>query len=82
MQGKVGTSASTQLGSIVTYTVQSGAGTGTRTVHASLGGLSFTAGPIATGGALSVTLSKAGSNTWARTACPPRASEPARTSSR
>jgi hypothetical protein len=62
--GKVNNNASQQLSASVTYTVRSGGGT--RTVHASLGGLRFTlVGPadsIAKGSTLSVKLSKKGSS--------------------
>ncbi len=67
VDGKVNNSASQQLSATVTYTVRSGGGGGgTRTVHASLGRLHFSlagpAGTIAKGGALTITLSKTGSN--------------------
>lgn len=67
VQGKVANNVSEQLSATVTYTVRSGGGgSGTRTVHASLGSVKFTvagpAGTIAKGGTLSITLSKKGSN--------------------
>ncbi len=67
VQGKVANNASQQLSATVTYAVRTGGGgSGTKAVHASLGGLNFTlagpAGAIAKGVALSIALSKKGSN--------------------